>query len=319
MSLGHLGMGFDIHGGGQDLIFPHHENEIAQSEAYTGTEPFVKYWLHNGFVTIKAEKMAKSVGNVTLVHEIAGWDRYSQRPVDLLNDLRMFFLSTHYRSPIDFSSEHLAEASRKVGGLTDLLFRIDYELNNADFSREGNADGDEVAFEQKIGGTTDKFKQAMDDDFNTPAAIGALFELERDVNKFIAKHQFGYAGSAKALLEGARDQIVELGERVLGFRLMDALPAEEGKGAEATSSSVGIIGAGQEADGERLRALASDCIGDQVNGSLTGAELVQLLIECREKARKEKDFAAADKIRAGLTEIGIIIEDTPHGARWKWK
>jgi len=292
MSLSYLKMSFDIHAGGQDLIFPHHENEIAQSEAYTGTKPFVKYWLHNGFVTIKEEKMAKSVGNVTLVREIGKWDQYAKRPVDLQNHLRMFFLSTHYRSPIDFSRKHLEEAGRKVRGLEDLIWRLDEILKKDIFNQSEEISEDEKIFGDKIDEAQKKFQQAMDDDFNTPSAIGTLFELERNTNIFIDKHPDKFSFSGKSLLEKTKGMLVKLSEDVLGFVLY-------GK----TSSSMGIISGHEES--ELKRELS--------------ANEIEELVEKREEARKNKDYKAADEIRTKLAEKGVVLEDTPHGVRWKWK
>ncbi len=319
MSLGRLGMGFDIHGGGQDLIFPHHENEIAQSEAFTGAKPFVRYWLHNGFVTIKAEKMAKSVGNVILVHDLR--KEYKGREIELRNALRMLFLSTHYRSPIDFSMEHLEEAERKVKGLVDLLWRLDHEVEKADFSKAGGAGNDEKVFKGKIEGTKEKFRQAMDDDFNTPAAIGALFELERDTNIFISKHQGKYHFSARNLFERIKDTMSELGEGVLGLALSEALAIEKGKGLAAVASAKEVFVSGREGDKVRqnLLVLTKELGGKNVDDSLSENDLVEQLVNRRENARKKKDFKAADEIRAQLAEIGVVVEDTPHGPRWKWK
>lgn len=305
MSLDHLGMGLDIHGGGQDLIFPHHENEIAQSEAYAGTKPFVKYWLHNGFVTIKAEKMAKSVGNVVLIHDLS--EQYRGKEINLRNALRMLFLSTHYRSPIDFSKKHLEEAERKVRGLVDLVWRLDEILGKDIFSElEGNNE-QENTFENKVIAAKEKFQQAMDDDFNTPAAVGAMFELERHINIFMDGHRDKYSLREKELLEKAKETIIELGRDVLGLEFVKAASSQEG------------FAAGHAQINKDLLNLAQEFFDDSVDDSSDEASMVERLLEKREQARADKDFAAADKIRACLTEIGVVIEDTPHGARWKWK
>jgi cysteinyl-tRNA synthetase len=316
MSLRYLGMSFDIHGGGQDLVFPHHENEIAQSEAYAGTKPFVRYWLHNGFVTIKAEKMAKSVGNVILIRDLR--DEFKGREIQLRNALRMLFLSTHYRSPIDFSPDHLGEAKRKVSGLLDLFWRLDNLLEKAKFSQVEEASEDEKLFKEKISEAEDKFKQAMNDDFNTPGAIAALFELERDTNIFIDKHEGAFSPFGKSLLEEARKTISNLGENVLGLALSDALAIKKGLKIRLTEEISVIEHRGVEIKRDLL-VLATEFIDQNIDDSTSENDVVSLLIDKREEARKEKDFQTADKIRAGLTEIGVIIEDTPHGARWKWR
>lgn len=308
MSLNRLGMSFDIHGGGQDLIFPHHENEIAQAEAYTGAEPFVRYWLHNGFVTIRAEKMAKSVGNVILIRDLR--DEYKGKEIELRNALRMLFLSTHYRSPIDYSDEHLEEAKRKVSGLLDLVWRVDDLLEKAVFAETEETVEAEEVFGAKISEAEKKFAEAMDDDFNTPAAIGVLFELERATNIFIDGHKAGFSLSGKTLLEDAKKTLVKLSEDVTGF----VLPGR-------TSSSLGVFAAGAEEVkiNEPLLQLAHEFIDASAYDSAREDELISQLVEKREEARKEKNFQAADKIRAGLAEIGVTIEDTAYGARWKRK
>ncbi|MEK7196161.1 MAG: cysteine--tRNA ligase, partial [Nitrospirota bacterium] len=161
MSIKHLAESFDIHGGGADLIFPHHENEIAQSEAFTG-KPFVKYWVHNGFITIDKEKMSKSLGNFFTIKEVL--DRYDPEVV------RFFLLSTHYRSPIEFSDEQLKEAEVSIDRYYTTLIRI------ADFPGKGDVkdktSGIEKPFEGVVNSFKEKFQAAMDDDFNTALALG---------------------------------------------------------------------------------------------------------------------------------------------------
>lgn len=316
MSVEHLGIGFDIHGGGQDLIFPHHENEIAQAEAYTGKELFVRYWLHNGFVTIRAEKMAKSVGNVVLIHDLCA--QHKGREIDLRNALRMLFLSTHYRSPIDYSEEHLEEAKTKAKGLVNVLWQIDDLLEKRDlFSKSAETNGSEKVFAEKIEDAKDKFEQAMSDDFNTPAAIGALFELEKAANIFINQHKSGFSFSDKSLLEKARDVIKELSGDVLGIVLGGTLSS--GKEATTRIASALLTVRIAKIPSDQRALLEKELANSSVDASTLEKDLVDLLVKKREEARKNKDFQSADKIRAKLAEAGVIIEDTPHGARWKWK
>jgi len=305
MSLSRLGTSFDIHGGGQDLIFPHHENEIAQSEAYSGTKPFVRYWMHNGFVTIKAEKMAKSVGNVVLVHQMFEECKEPKEERILRNALRMLFLSTHYRSPIDFSDEHLEEAKSKVKGLQNVLFVLSDTIKKEErFLDALQSDESEKVFEAKISSAKEKFERAMDDDFNTPAAIGALFELEKATNIFINQRKEGFSLNGKDLLERSNDTINKLCEDVLGLALWEDISVMPPK--TITTKPL-------------LRELAEDCAGIPKDDSIDDTARIDALVQKREEARRSRDFEAADTIRDKLLDAGIIIEDTPHGPRWKWK
>jgi len=171
MSMKFLGETFDIHGGGKDLIFPHHENEIAQAEAATG-KPFVKYWLHNGFVNINAEKMSKSLGNFFTIKEVL--DRYDAEV------LRFFLLSAHYRSPIDFSDQNLKDAEAGLERIYKALAGIGERLSAGG---EPTAGDGVTELEEKCAAFAGRFAEAMDDDFNTALALGHLFDLVRSINK----------------------------------------------------------------------------------------------------------------------------------------
>ena len=171
MSYKYLGCGFDFHGGGSDLIFPHHENEVAQSEAFTACSPFVRYWVHNGFVTVNAEKMSKSLGNFFLVKDIL--EHF--RPVVL----RFFILSTHYRSPLDFSDERLTEAEKAWTRIASAIQGARQILDRADIKDSG-ARLPELA--QAVATARSEFDEAMSDDFNTALAISSLFPLARTLN-----------------------------------------------------------------------------------------------------------------------------------------
>jgi cysteinyl-tRNA synthetase len=174
MSMKFLGESFDIHGGGKDLVFPHHENEIAQAEAATG-KPFVKYWLHNGFVNINAEKMSKSLGNFFTIKEVL--ERYDAEV------LRFFLLSAHYRSPIDFSDQNLKDAELGLERIYNALAAIDERLQNP----ADPAPSEESAeLEEKTAALPARFGDAMDDDFNTALALGHLFDLVRAVNRALS-------------------------------------------------------------------------------------------------------------------------------------
>lgn len=203
MSQKHLGETLDIHGGGQDLIFPHHENEIAQSEAYTG-KTFVRYWLHNGFVTIREEKMSKSLGNIVSVEDLV--QKYSPET------LRYFLVSSHYRKPIDFSESSIEEAGKAVKRLLNTVDLVKTCLQE-DFTGE-DFSPDEYR---------KKFEQAMDDDFNTPEALSVLFELVRETNRRIEEKRIN-----KKSLEEVLNTFLELGG-VLGLffeRGMEGLSEE---------------------------------------------------------------------------------------------
>ncbi|MCM0081093.1 cysteine--tRNA ligase [Geomonas sp. Red32] len=216
MSMKYLGETFDIHGGGKDLIFPHHENEIAQTEAATG-KPFVKYWLHNGFVNINAEKMSKSLGNFFTIKEVL--DRYDAEV------LRFFLLSAHYRSPIDFSDQNLNEADQGIERIYKALAGIDERLAAG---CPGAAAGEETAeLEEKLGTLAARFAEAMDDDFNTALALGHLFDLVRSVNKALPM-------AGKELLERVKAEVAGIA-KVLG--VCDTVPAEFLKRMQERKSS----------------------------------------------------------------------------------
>jgi len=266
MALKYLGKGFDIHGGGADLIFPHHENEIAQSEAATG-EPFVRYWLHNGFITIREEKMSKSLGNIFLVRDLL-----QQYPAAAL---RLFLLSTHYRSPLDFDAEKMTAAERGLARLKNCLVLLD-EAETQAVEEDGP---EEAAFLARLEELQADFEAAMDDDFNTALALAAVYELASEVNSYLHNR----ARPARAVLVRARQQF-DTWNSVLGI-----FPEEEGR----------IV-------------LEEKQLGDEL-----AAGLLDLLLAVRHEARRRKDFATADRIRDGLKELGILIEDTPQGVRWK--
>ena len=249
MSKKYIGDVIDIHAGGEDLIFPHHENEIAQSEAANGTE-FARYWMHNGFLKINNEKMSKSLGNFFTVREIA--EKYP------LQVIRFFMLSAHYRSPLNFSAE-LVEASKN--GLERILTAVDRlkSINGTD----GEVD---KATTDEMDAFVKKYEDAMDDDLNTADAISVIFELVKYANVNVTEE------SSKATVELVLNTIE---------KLCDIL---------------GIITEKKE------EILDSD---------------IEALIEERQAARKSKNFARADEIRDQLSSMGIILEDTREGVKWK--
>ncbi len=254
MSKKYLGDEIDIHAGGEDLIFPHHENEIAQSEA-ANDKPFAKYWMHNGFLNIDNKKMSKSAGNFFTVRDIG--EKYD------LQVLRFFMLSAHYRSPLNFSAD-LMEAAKNG------LDRIVTSVANLNFLME-NAENESMTQEEaKLAGQAEeyvaKFDEAMDDDFNTADAISAIFELVKFANTHATEN------SGKAFVQALKDKIVML------------------------SDICGLIVEKEE------EILDTD---------------IEALIQERQTARKEKNFARADEIRDILSSKGIILEDTREGVKWK--
>lgn len=279
MALKYLGSGFDFHGGGSDLIFPHHENEIAQSEACSGCEPFVRYWLHNGFVTVNEEKMSKSLGNFFLIKDIL--PHFSGQV------LRFFILSTHYRSPLIFNDERLTEAQR---GLERLAVAKD-NLQHLHSMASGEASEASSAMVTAAKQAQVDFAAAMDDDFNTALAIGVMFGLAKEINIYYSAVTAGKAVHCQEAAVAVRD-IYQQMTNILGI-----LP---GNAAEPVS---------------RHNALGAV---DEVDGSLTEA-LMQIIIAIRQEARKQKDWPTADRIRDSLGAAGIVLEDSPQGVRWKKK
>jgi cysteinyl-tRNA synthetase len=273
MSMKHLAESFDIHGGGADLIFPHHENEMAQSEAFTG-KPFVRYWMHNGFITIDKEKMSKSLGNFFTIKEVL--ERYDPEVV------RFFILSTHYRSPIEFSDEQLKEAEVSIDRYYTTLTRI------ADFTSK-NESGEktsplEKAFENTVNAFREKFLTAMDDDFNTALAVGNIFELIREANRFLDTSPSGQ--NASGLVSKTKALLIDAGSVLNIFRKTP----DEWQTALMRTKKI----------------------------PLAENDIVSRIIS-REEARQKKDWAAADTIRKELDEKGIILEDKKDGTGWKIK
>ena len=281
MSEKYLGLPFDLHGGGADLVFPHHENECAQSEcACDGT--FARYWMHSGMLQINSEKMSKSLGNFLLLHEVL--DRTTP------GALRMLMLQTHYRSPLDFSEERLSEANAALTRIENSIKNIEWLCSNAVDGADDVIDAS--VLDEKLESAKTEFVSAMDDDFNAPAALGALFTLVSDVNSMVADSTLSVKDAERAIK--ARDLIVEL-LGVLGIAI-----ADEAEGGESCNYPKEVI------------SLAFDIAG---YGGSDAMEAVEALLEKRALARKEKDWGTADAVRDGLTGLGFVIEDTPQGAR----
>jgi len=262
MGLKYLGNQLDIHGGARDLIFPHHENEIAQSEAMTGKKPFVKYWLHTGFLKINGEKMAKSLGNYITVREAL--KKYDSEAI------RLFVLSTHYRNEIDFTDEKLKGAEASLSRLYNTLESME-DAKKVAVKREPNQV--EQKLHENVVKLRGEFVEAMDEDFNTPQALAALFEMSKEINRFLDEHK---QVSAK-ILEKTYDDFSELG-KVLGLFQQEKTKEIGGKIAD---------------------------------------DLVQLLFDMREELRKKGDYVLSDEIRARMKQLGLVIEDTAEGPKWK--
>jgi len=262
MGVKYLGPQFDIHGGARDLIFPHHENEIAQCEALTGKKPFVRYWLHTGFLTINGEKMAKSLGNYITVKKAL--EKYDAEAI------RLFVLSTHYRSEIDFTDKKLRDAETSLGRLYNTLDGLEEAMER---SVERKPTEVEKEFEKKVEKLRAEFVEAMDEDFNTPRALAALFDLSREINRLLEEQK----QTNTELLKRVYDRFLELGK---------------------------VLGLFQK---EKAKKVSEKLVNDLVN----------LLVELRENLRHKGDFELSDEIRAKLRELGVVVEDTSEGSKWK--
>lgn len=272
MSIKYLGETFDIHGGGADLIFPHHENEIAQSEAFTG-KPFAKYWIHNGFVTINKEKMSKSLGNVLNIRDLL--DIYDAEA------LRLFLLSSHYRSPIEFAHEYIKEAEATVDRVYSTIMRIE-DFEKVEINGKSSIEFDKVKSMLEI--LKPEFEKAMDDDFNTAKALGIIFEFIKEINRFMDKRPSH--NKEIDFLVKAKETIKEIG-RILN--LFQRQPVDWYR--------------------DLLKIKKITITEEEINR----------LIEERTEARKNKDWKKADSIREQLLLKGIILEDKPDRTIWKVK
>lgn len=277
MSKKYLGTPIDIHGGGADLVFPHHENEIAQSESACGCT-FANYWIHSGMLQINSEKMSKSLGNFLLLRDVLK----TTRP----EVLRMLMLQTHYRSPLDFSDERLSESEVALSRITNTVKNLEWLESNA---QDIPSRLDIRALLTLIRETRNEFIFAMDDDFNTAGGLGALFAFVGDLNAAIADKTLSL--SDLPAIRQARELIAEL-MGVFGIDL-------EGE-QKAASYPPEVVGLAQKLAGYA--------------GSDT-AQAVLALLACRTEARSNKDWALADKVRDGLAAFELVIEDTPQGPR----
>lgn len=256
LSMEYLGETFDIHGGGADLIFPHHENEIAQSCAYTGKQ-MAGYWLHNGFVMSGRDKMSKSLGNVLSLKDLL-----VKHPPEVV---RSFLLRTHYRNPIDFTLGGLDQSRVGLERFYNTLDNIDWELRGKELKGTDDKDYPEI---KKC---REAFEESMDDDLNTPQGLAVLYDLVVKINNILAKEE--KSGEDMKLLQAAKDTLLEMGD-ILGLF--------------------------------KTTEISSDDL-----------ERIEGLIKERQKVRADKDWAKADHLREELVDLGIILEDTPSGTRWR--
>ncbi|MBO5944104.1 MAG: cysteine--tRNA ligase [Clostridia bacterium] len=249
----YLGETIDIHCGGQDLVFPHHENEIAQSECCNGV-PFANYWMHNGFISVDNVKMSKSLGNFFTVRDVA--NEYGYEPI------RYFLISSHYRSPINYSVDIIEQCKASLVRLYNCRESLDFAMKNATDTVVENAD----EIKAKLTSRREQFITAMDDDLNTADAISAIFELVKDINTTV-------------ITDAPNKELVEL-----ATTLFDEL--------------TGVLGL--------VYNRKTESLDDEI----------EKLIEARTQARKDRNWAEADRIRDELKAQGIVLEDTPQGVKW---
>jgi len=274
----HLGETIDIHAGGLDLVFPHHENEIAQAEACTG-KPFARYWMHNGLVTVGGQKMSKSLGNYITLKEV-----YSKYHPDVL---RLLVLFTHYRSPLDFSWEKMEETKKAYERLRDTI--LDLELLKSLPTLE--ASGTHPLFE-KVKEAEEKFFEELSEDFNTPASLAHIYNLVSELNK-IKKGAFErktITTQELSAYEYAMDSILKHVKGIFGI-LEDIKP-----------------------ECQKERKVKEKL--EEGRPSLD-ENFINLLVDVRERARKTKQYELADYIRDELKKLDIVLEDTPAGTKWK--
>lgn len=269
-----LGASFDIHGGGLDLVFPHHENEIAQSEAYSG-KPFVKYWLHNGFVNINKEKMSKSQGNVLNIRELTS--RYHPE------SLKLFILSHHYRSPMDFSYEKLEESEITLRRMYLSIKNWNEKISIASDNGKINAN-----IKEQLDQIENSFDASMADDFNTAQALACLHEYLRIVNKFFQEKAKHFNADDASTIKYSKERLLAMA-KVLGILQQEP--------KLFFNNAMEML-------------LKDKCI--------TMTEIEQLIAE-RNTARLEKNYDKADSIRRKIVELGIELEDTPNGTYYRVK
>jgi len=276
MSRRYLGDTFDIHGGGEDLVFPHHENEIAQSQAATGMPP-ARYWIHNGFVKINAEKMSKSLGNIFPIREIM--KQYHPEV------LRLFMIQSHYRSPVDYSDASLKEArAALIRGYTALQ-QIKETLLKVGTPEPDHLKAAEQTYRDKLNDLQEKFKAALDDDFNTAQALGYVFEAARLTNNITTAEKKMPVAAKKILMDHAQDIFAHFGDVLGVFQSDPDVFFREDRSLEVAKRGLDV-------------------------------DRIDALIARRKKAREDKDWSLADDIRKELASLHILLKDAEGGTTW---
>ena len=279
----YLGDTLDIHGGGQDLIFPHHENEIAQSEASTGVAPFSRYWIHNGLLQLGADKMSKSLGNLVSVEEAL--ENYSP------DAIRLYFLSSHYRSPLSYTDEGCEAMERSAD-------RLRHALREEPQSDDNGMDP--APFREQ-------FIASMDDDLNTPKALAAMFDLSREMNR---QRDAGHSITA------AQECLRHIGS-LLGLTFNEREAVLDVDADSYNTLISGIRDQVSETDQTELIGLIND--ENTANVKTVSPENIDLLINLRSECRNYKQYALADEIRSWLDSQGVSVEDSAAGSVWSYR
>jgi cysteinyl-tRNA synthetase len=288
MSSKYLGLPFDIHGGGMDLRFPHHENEIAQSEAATGKD-FAKYWIHIGLLTVNGEKMSKSLGNIVNIKDLLKkWDS---------EVVRLFLVQTQYRSPPDFNEKSLKNAEKGLIRIQRFKEKLESLSNNTTVDKldEKGLSSKEKSYLKIIKDFNSEFEKAMDDDFNTPCTVSTIFDFINKSNRFFEKN----TSPNKMLCGYALNIFIKLGNILTLF--------QPGLVKEKILDDNVLF--------EKIKKIVLKYKKD-INGSNI-EKLLDILLNTREEARKKKDWNTADNIRKELLEIGFEIQDTSEGPIWR--
>jgi len=285
MSSKYLGLPFDVHGGGMDLRFPHHENEIAQAEAATGKE-FAKYWMHIGLLTVNGEKMSKSLGNIINVKDLLQkWDP---------EIIRFFFAQAHYRSPPDFSEKALENTEKgltRIHRLKERFEELSRDIDSVESIEKENLPDDESKFLQTIEDFKIKFENAMDDDFNTPEAVAKIYDFVNASNKYLEVTP----DPNKNLCKYGLQTLIQLGNVLTLFQ-----PKKETDDTVFVKKLQSLIGKyGKQTDDESID------------------NLMEIMLNLRQEARERKEWNTADNIRNELREIGFEIQDTAEGTVWR--
>lgn len=285
MSVKYLGEEFDIHGGGLDLVFPHHENEIAQAEAYSGRK-FVRYWMHSGMLNIDQEKMSKSLGNIKLLKEVL-----EEHDADTV---RLLMLQTHYRSPLSFSDDSLHEAAAGLERLKTCVFNLEDAIGRTGEDTADEPSTYEAEVMKRVEELKKQFKEAMDDDFNTALAVGSIFGMVREANAFVSRVLKSKSPKARTVMESWLNAIKEL-TGVLGLQVAALAPV---------SGRKNVIEVGVRS-------------GESGSGVLSVENLIEILLEVRQTAREKGQYEIADMVREKLSDLGVRVEDLPGGYRWR--